>query len=306
VGEWLLRALAALVGRLPWRALKVPGAALGWIAGDLLRIRRGHVENSMRAAGIVDSSKQARAMYASLGTSAMEFLWSTSRGGEAAERVAIDDASAHRWRAALGRGRGVVIAASHTGNWDLAASAMARDIELLVVTKHLSVLVLDRFWQSTRARAGVHLADAPGAMGRGREVLRRRGAVAMMIDQAPSASRHAVAVEFLGRRAFADRAPAALAAASGAPLVVAAGSRDDSGAHVLHVLKVFVPPRRPTRRWISETTSSATRALDEFVRARPSQWLWLHRRWKSPFAGSAAPSRPGVDPGGRTARLARS
>jgi KDO2-lipid IV(A) lauroyltransferase len=301
VGGWLLRVLTGLVGRLPWRALRALGAVVGWIAGSLLRIRRDHVERAMRAAGVADPSTQARAMYASLGTSAVELLWSASRGDAATGHVSIDEASAAAWRYAVGRGRGVVIAGSHTGNWDLAASAMAREIELLVVTKHLSVRSLDRFWQGARARAGVHLADARGAMARGRDFLRRGGAVAMMIDQAPESSRHAIGVEFLGRRAFADRAPAVLAAASGAPLVVAAARRNDAGAHILYVLKVLVPPTRAPREWIAQATASATRALDVFVRAYPSEWLWLHRRWKS-----AAPANvtPGVDHAERATTLA--
>ncbi len=291
----VLRVLAALLGRLPWRALRSIGAALGWIAGSVLRIRRAHVDGAMRAAGIADPSRQARAMYASLGASAVEFLWFARRGAEATRHVSIDERSAAQWKHARRHGRGVVIAASHTGNWDLAASAIGRDLEILVVTKRLSALSLDRFWQSTRARGGVRLTGAHGAMARGREFLRRGGAVAMMIDQAPRPSRHAVPVEFLGRPAFADRAAAALAAASGAPLVVAAARRNRRGAHVLHVLEVLEPPARPTRRWIAEATVSATRALDRFVRKHPSQWLWLHRRWKG-FDGAVGPSLvAGVD-----------
>lgn len=293
----MLRVLAVLVGWLPWPALEPLGRILGWVCGSLLRIRRAHVEDAMRRAGIPAPSREARAMYASLGRSAFEFLWLARRGEEAVGRVVVDEASAVAWRAAVARGRGVVIAASHTGNWDLAACAMARDIELLVVTKRLSVRGIDAFWQSTRARHGVRLANAAGAMARGRQVLRGRGAVAMMIDQVPTSLGHAVDVEFLGRPALADRAPAALAAASGAPLVVAAARRDGRGGQELHVLQVLTPPARPTRAWIAEATATASRSLEAFVRANPSQWLWMHRRWKR------LPSIA-VDPPARDATLA--
>jgi KDO2-lipid IV(A) lauroyltransferase len=275
----LLRVLAGVVGLLPWRALRPLGAALGWLVGGVMRVRRRHVASSMRAAGI---GAPPDAMYRSLGASAFEFLWMARRGGEALAHVRIDGASEAPWREALGRGRGVVIAATHTGNWDLAACAIARETELLVVTKRLSVQPLDTFWQSTRARLGVRLVDAPGAMARAREVLRRGGAVAMMIDQAPAPPRapaRAVEAEFLGRTALVDRAPAALAAATGAPLVVAASRRDASGEHVLCVLDVLYPPPRGGS-WVVEASRRATAALETFVRAHPSQWLWLHRRWK--------------------------
>jgi len=234
----------------------------------------------MRAGGIVDAARAARGMYRSLGISSFEFLWLA--GGDAARidgRVRIDDASRRALDAARARGRGIVFAATHTGNWDLAACAMARRMPLLVITKRLSMRALDHFWQSTRSRYGVRLRGALGAMEEGRRMLREQGAVAMMIDQVPLQRRHAVPVEFFGRPAFADKAPAALAAAAGAPLVVSATFRDDDGVHHLVVLDVLFPEKAGPA-WIAQATRASTEALECFVRAHPSEWLWLHRRWK--------------------------
>jgi KDO2-lipid IV(A) lauroyltransferase len=276
----LLRWLAGAVALLPWRALRPLGAVLGWLAGSVLRIRRAHVEEAMRAAGVESPASEARGMYRALGASALEFLWLARRGDEATGHVRIDVASEPRWREALALGRGVVLAASHTGNWDLAACAIARDTELAIVTKRLSVGSLDAFWQSARAARGVRLFDARGAVRVARAALGRGAAVAMMIDQVPASARRAARVEFLGRPALADRAPAALAAACGAPLVVAASARAADGEHVLYVLGVLVPPRRPGPGWVDAATLAATAALAAFVRAHPTQWLWMHRRWK--------------------------
>jgi KDO2-lipid IV(A) lauroyltransferase len=232
-------------------------------------------------------------MYRALGASAFEFLWVAGRGRAASLHASLDGPSRARLEAALAADRGIVLAASHTGNWDLAACAMARLLasglggtgarEFLVVTKHLSVRRLDEFWQATRAAQGVHLAPARGSMARARDVLSNGGAVATMIDQVPARRRHALRGEVLGRPAWIDRAPAALAARSGAPLVVAASRRDPSGEHRLEVLGVHEPPARAGRRWVDRATACASRELDGFIRAHPTQWLWLHRRWRDPL-----------------------
>jgi KDO2-lipid IV(A) lauroyltransferase len=277
----LLRLLSSAVGLLSWRALPRLGKVLGWVAGTVLRVRRAHVEQSMHSAGIANPRASAQAMYDSLGASALELLYMAGRGADSTAHVRIDGTSRVRWQKALARGRGVVIAASHTGNWDLAACAVAREAELLVVTKRLSVRWLDAFWQSARMARGVSLVEPRGAIARARAALARGGVVAMMVDQVPASPRHAVTAEFLGRPALVDRAPAATAAACRAPLVVAASRREPDGEHVLVVLEVLDPPQRPSRSWVSRATVTATRALDQFVRAHPSQWLWLHRRWKA-------------------------
>jgi KDO2-lipid IV(A) lauroyltransferase len=296
----VLAALAIVVACLPGRALAGLGAAVGWFARAVLGYRHQHVVEAMKRAGIARPAATARSLYAQLGLSMVETLVLGASARPMA-RVRIDPGSRVRWEAALAMGRGVVIAGTHTGNWDLAACAMARQTPLLVVSKRLHVGWLDAYWQRTRARHGVRLAYARGAMSAARRTLREGGAVVMMIDQVPTHRRHGSDVQFLGDLALTDRSAATLAAVRGAPLVVAAGRRDAQGDQVLHVLDVLFPPRsalagrahagQARREWIEQATAAATSALDRFVRAYPDQWLWLHRRWKR------------LDPAGRGARL---
>ncbi|MGH7280853.1 MAG: lysophospholipid acyltransferase family protein, partial [Polyangiaceae bacterium] len=159
-------------------------------------------------------------MYRSLGMSAIEFLFLANRKTKMGAEV--DARSRARLDEARALGKGVVIAASHTGNWDLAACAIASELSLLVVTKRLKIRWIDAFWQNTRTARGVRLCEATGAMTLAKTQLAAGGAVAMMIDQVPAKKSHAEPVSFLGEEAFIDRAPAALAARTRAPLVVSA------------------------------------------------------------------------------------
>jgi KDO2-lipid IV(A) lauroyltransferase len=275
-GVGVVRALARGVSTLSFGDLGVFGGAVGALTGDLLRVRRAHVESAMARAGVEDPVASARAMYACLGTSALEVLW-LAGGDRDLSGVARFDPEARR---VLTHGSGVVLAASHTGNWDIASCAVAQRAPLLVVTKHLSVGWLDAFWQSSRRRYGVALTSARGAFDRARVHLRDGGLVAMMIDQVPLRRAHAMELPFLGAEAWVDRAAATLAARSGALFAVPAARRLADGTQEIVILDVMQPNK--TRAWIDRATERATGALDAFVRANPTEWLWMHRRWKRP------------------------
>src|SRR5215472_6043107 len=156
-----LSALAWFVARLPFAWLRGLGALLGWLAGSLLRIRRAHVETAMLAAGVSKPKRTAQAMYANLGAGVAELLWLSRHGPTALIRnpqgfrwgawgerrrsphrgsiVSIDPASRALIQRARALGRGIVLAASHTGNWELAACTFAQSVELHVVAKELRV-----------------------------------------------------------------------------------------------------------------------------------------------------------------------
>ncbi|HSO40957.1 MAG TPA: lysophospholipid acyltransferase family protein [Labilithrix sp.] len=286
----VLRVVVAVVARLPWRSLAWLGGALGWLAGSVLRIRRSAVVAAMERASIPHPSAEASAMYAGLGTGLFELFWLSGASPARRERalrehVVLDEDLAAAILAARARGP-LVLAASHTANWELVAYGAARTLatrgaRLAIVAKPLSVGAFHAFCTKLRTACGLVLIAPAGALTEARRVLAAGDVVAMPIDQVPDRAQHGVGVSFLGAAALADRAPAALARSLNATFIVVGASRD-GGTHRAHLL-AELHPAGPASAWVPETTREATRLLDGFVRQNPAAWLWLHRRWRPPL-----------------------
>lgn len=300
----MLRAVAALALALSpgWR--RALGTMVGWFFGGVVRYRRRHVELAMSRAEIPQPRAVARAMYRQLGVSIVDLLrLSAASAAERAREVrAVELAGAPQLDRALASGP-VIVFASHTGNWELAAAAAtrwvaARGREALVVAKPLHDRGVDRFVGRLRAGLGVRTIAPRGAYWEARRALARGDVVIMPIDQAPPtarAYRTSHRVEFLGASAYVDRAPPTLLFRSRASALVVAAERIDSPRgtrNVVHVLDTIAPPTSADRArpFIDGVVERASRALDRFVRERPASWLWLHRRWKeSPRASRSSP-----------------
>lgn len=232
-------------------------------------------------------------MYASLGTGLFELFWMIGRPREKlAPKIAFALEALEILSEYRSRGSGVIVATAHTGNWDLVACAAAEIGPLTVVTKRLSVRSLDRFWQSARAARGVRLVEPEGASRAVRQALGEGGIVALLVDQAPERRAGFIELPFLGKPARCDLTPALLAARARVPLLVALGRRLEDGTHLVEARLLLEPPSRPSRAWVHEATVQVQREVEAFVREHPSQWLWLHRRWKGVAQSSVSASSP--------------
>ncbi|MEP7122068.1 MAG: lysophospholipid acyltransferase family protein [Byssovorax sp.] len=295
-----MRALAWAVARLPFRWLRGLGAALGFVAGSLLRVRRRHVEAAIARAGIASSGPRAREMYASLGAGLFELLWLAGRPpGALAAWFTMDPACGEALRRTVARGRGVIVATAHTGNWDLTGCASAQWIarecgtaRLHVVTKRLSWRALDRYWQRLRAERGVVLADALGAATYVRDALAAGDFTAMLIDQVPERSSGVAVIPFLGAPALHDLGPALLAARARVPVLLVLGHREPDGRHRIELAAEIDPAELRGKGAIERATAKMASALEAFVREHPAQWLWLHRRWKNVPESARQRTRP--------------
>ncbi len=285
-------ALTAWATIVPVRFARWLGAGIGMFVGSVLRIRRAHVEDAMARASVPDPAATASRMYRSLGISLLELLWAWS--GPSRRLDELVEVSRARFDDARALGRGVVLAAAHTGNWDLVACAAARVTPLTVVTKHLSIGWLDSVWQRGRSRTGVRLVAEGSVAECASRVLARGEALAMMVDQAPERRRAVVEVDFLGARALADLSPALIAMRARCPLVSTVARRRADGVTEVRVQGVYVPPARPNREWARRATIEISRELERFVLEHPEQWLWMHRRWKGVPPGSVRQSEAGV------------
>lgn len=307
----LLRAVAAAIARLPAGALAPLGALLGWVAGSALRIRRSLVEAAMERAGVDDPRATAGAMYRELGHGLVELLWiagaAASRREALIARVAIDDEALRALDDAIARGP-VVLFASHTGNWELAAAAAARRLRasgrgLVAVGKSIHARGVDAFVARLRASLGVRVVPPVGALAAVKRALAAGDVVVMPIDQVPDRREHGSIVRFLGEAALADRAPATAAFRARATVLVVAAERARR-EHRVRLLDV-APPAVASRaegsaaRWIDEATARASARLEAFVLRSPASWLWLHRRWRAPLADRTPRARlvAGGEPG---------
>lgn len=280
-----LNALSFLVGLLPWRAAQRLGAALGLIWFHALRIRRRTVlENLARAfpdLPAVERLARARAAYRHFGISALELLRLAEMSpGEVTARVHAS--GMERFRAAAERGRGVVIATAHFGNFDLLACSQAlAGVPLAIVSRDLKGRGANAFWMASRRATGLAIFPEDGGALAVARWLRQGKVLGLTIDQRVPAERGGIQAGFFGWPVWTTTAPALLAARLGAALLPVRLERRDDGDHDLVVEPEIAVARPADPAEIERVTAELNRVLEGWIRRRPEQWMWLHRRFRS-------------------------
>ncbi len=92
-----------------------------------------------------------------------------------------------------------------------------------------------------------------------------------------------VPAPFFGRDALTTPVPASLALKMGSALVPVSCVRLD-GAHFRMTIHppITIKPSGNNERDVLALTAKMNAKIEEVVRKRPSQWLWVHRRWTTP------------------------
>lgn len=182
--------------------------------------------------------------------------------------------------AAAGRGKGILFFSGHFANWEvLPFIAVHLGFGGGVVYRPQNNPFVDRWLVRQRMKHGSNdqITKGPGGTRRIFTLLRQGGTICLLADQKTN---EGVPVQFFGREAMTTPAPAALALKLGATLLPAQLERTQ-GAHFrfrLHPPIEFTPSGNHARDTI-ELTQRITDKIESMVRERPSQWLWIHRRW---------------------------
>jgi lauroyl/myristoyl acyltransferase len=267
----IFRLLAAVVAWLGPRGRGVVARIVAAIVYHVLRIRRAHVASAMARAGVGDPAT----FYRALASRAVELLALAGGADLGAAMSKLTPEAEAALDGALAEGP-VIVAASHTGNWECAAFALARHVKVSVVAKRQGVSSADRFIMDLRRRHGVSVIAPEGAVRACLGALAQRGVVVLPIDQVPHEGASSITVPFLGAPARVDKAPFVIARRAGATVLVAA--QEGANVHVLRVLSARGRSRR--EGGVERLATEATSALEAHVRAFPESWLWLHRRWR--------------------------
>jgi len=171
----------------------------------------------------------------------------------------------------------------HLANWEIAAAAMlARFGKPLDLTYRApNNPYVDRMLVKIRSLNGKIRSHAKSREG-GQEIVRamREGRyIAMLIDQKYN---EGLSVPFFGRPAMTNPAFIHLGRKFGYPLIPARIERTN-GAH----FKITIQgPLTVSERPDEDVIAQAHALLEEWIGARPGQWLWLHRRWRDEKSGN--------------------
>lgn len=184
---------------------------------------------------------------------------------------------------ALGRGKGVLFATAHLGNWELSAFAHAlMSAPMHVVVRPLDNLRVNALVEARRSSSGNRIIGKREFARAILRALRANEAVGVLIDQNVAAD-EGVFVDFFGIPACTESGFVKLAARSGATVIP--GFALWSEQEQRYLLR-FYPPVPMTENPVVDT-QALHQQLESVIREYPDQWLWIHRRWKTRPNGEA-------------------
>ncbi len=285
----------ALVRPLPRRWTLGLGRALGRLLADL---DPRHVaiaaENLRQAFPHWDEPRRlstARAVYAHFGQTLLDILWMAEQPRERLLGLIVEEGreNADGVRAA---GRGVVYVTGHFGNWEFYGVAFGWLGEAVgVVARPLDNPALEARLTAFRTRSGNTVISKRRALPDILRLLRQGAGVAILVDQNVQ-EQDGIFVEFFGRPAATTTVAAALAVKTGCALLPVHCEALPDGRYKF----VYGRPLEWTTTGnrqddIARLTQALTTVIEGWVRERPEQWLWMHRRWKTqPRPAAEAPA----------------
>ena len=277
---WGAALLFGAFASLPLDCASALGGVMGRLIGPFVGISKRARRNIKRAFPGLSESEIANViagMWDNLGRVAAEYPHLTNiRVFEPGGRVETHGLE-HIDRA-VAAGRRMIIFSGHIANWEIALlAAVQYGISVAQIYRAANNPLVDHMITRFRGEAGELIPKGAFAARRAIATLRRGAHLTMLADQKMN---DGIPVPFFGRPAMTAPALAALALRFDCDVLPARVERL-GGAHFR--LTVF-PPLPLPRSGDSHADAAALMAqvnaiLEMWIRDRPEQWFWLHRRW---------------------------
>ncbi|MDR2840921.1 MAG: lysophospholipid acyltransferase family protein [Paludibacter sp.] len=186
-------------------------------------------------------------------------------------------------RTAYERGKGVICLIPHISSWELSAvTPPMLGYKTIAASKPIKGYFIQKAMVYFRARRGMINIDRTGSYRNLVAGLNAGNCLILMIDQDTKVK--GCFVDFFGKKAYTPLGAARLAADTGAAVVPMAMTRTDTGAYRFDILPEIqaIKTDDPTNDLVANTQLQ-TAIIENIIRQNPTQWVWMHRRWKTQF-----------------------
>lgn len=222
----------------------------------------------------------ARSSFINLVTTGLEFCYSPAIRCPISDLVHIVNPEV--FFQAYREGKGIIVLVPHMGNWEVCGRWYGEQgiVQHAIVRRQKQAWV-NRIVSRIRKANLIIEIDKKSALRKVVAALRNGDMVSMLIDQ--HAQKEAVSVDFFGKPAMTHASAARLAIRTGCKVIVCSGFRYPDGSFG----GIFSDPIETIQTGDREqdilvNTQRYVKAIEVHVRKNPQDWMWMHRRWRTP------------------------
>jgi KDO2-lipid IV(A) lauroyltransferase len=271
---------------LPRRAARAVGVAISSIAFHALtRLRQVGLRNLSLAFPALPAAERTRILrleYRNLGWLLAEFCQMSTYTLPSASRFIRYQGLDH-YLAARARGKGVLVLTGHLGAWELSSFFHSlAGYPMGMVIRRLDNPLVDRLVNRIRTRHGnrvLHKDD----FARGLLASMRSGETVGILMDTNMTPPQGLFVPFFGVEACTASGLARVALKTGAAVLPGFLLWEESEQrYMLHFYpELTLASTGDAEADAATNTAQFTAVLESTIRQYPSQWLWMHRRWKT-------------------------
>lgn len=259
---------------------------LGLIAYHLFPQQRALVKRHYNYAFDQEMDEQQsnafnKKLFANIATNAADLFIATNFKQKEDYYRWIDYDGMHHLEEAYRKGNGVIVLTCHMGAFDLVGSILAMQYPTNIIVRELHNPKLNELVLKNRTRLGAKIFYSGDSMLKVVRHLNKGEIVIILIDQDIRRMK-GVFVDFFGKPAYTPIGGTWLALNTKAE-VVPMGIRQKENYRHQVTIKPPVPVTRTGNKEqdLLENTARFSQALEELIRQDPTQWTWMHQRWKT-------------------------
>ncbi len=177
--------------------------------------------------------------------------------------------------------KGVILVTAHYGNFEIMGYMLGLfGFNIYSIARPLDNRYINRYLYDVRQRVGQRIVDKKGAAELMDKITSTGATLCFIGDQ--DAGSKGLFVDFFGRKASTYKSIGLLAITNNLPIAIGYSRRLDNRFYFEICANRIIFPREWADKddpllWI---TAEYNKAIEQFVREDPTQYWWLHRRWK--------------------------
>ncbi len=287
LGRQILYSCALVTKVMPGPWLYCFAESLAFLGFVFLRKQRTIAVEGLRIAFGKDKTaeeieKITKECFSSMAKSAVELLFLLDRPRVLKERVEIEGKD--NLDAALSAGKGVILVSAHFGNFPLMLAKLGLEgYRVSGVMRHMRDTRVEKILFKRRLEYAVktiYTQPRKECVDATIRTLRNNELVFLLLDQ--NFGTGGVFVNFLGRKAATATGPVVFAQRTEASLVPCFIIRQKDDTHkIIFEPALKLEDGKTAQETIIINIQKLTNIIEVYIRKYPSEWGWIHRRWKT-------------------------